>query len=107
MTISAALRRVIEDDAAPEADRCKALRKLERPPLCMLRRLLVRSATRKVPVPSRLYALAALRYVKEVELRRKKKELQRWKPMPRSRPRPKINDQDREPDDGLPNALGI
>jgi hypothetical protein len=110
MTPSAALRRVIEDDSAPEPDRCKALRRLKKPPLCMLRRLLVRSATRKIPVPSALYSLAALIYAKEVEARKKKKQqsqVQPRRPAPwKSAARP-IRNEDDELFKIQENALGI
>ncbi|SRR6266567_8915246 len=102
MNPSTALRRVVEDDDAPPMSRWEALNKIPKPPLILLRRLLVKSATRTKPVPSRLYALAALLYAKETELRKQKKK---WKSAVARQPR--RNEADREPDDGTPNALGI
>jgi hypothetical protein len=94
----AALKRVLEDPEAPTMARVEALRQIPHPPLLLLRRILVGSATGKVP--SRLYAAAALAYSKEVALRQEKRK---WKPV--VRPRPKIDDG--EPVDTQGNSLGI
>ena len=65
-----ALARVVEDDQAPIRARVKALEQIAHPSLCMLRRLLVNSAKRKKRVPSKVRALAALKYAREVQLRK-------------------------------------
>jgi len=65
-----ALARVVEDDQAPIRARVKALEQIAHPSLCMLRRLLVNSAKRKKHVPSKVRALAALKYAREVQLRK-------------------------------------
>ena len=70
MSPTAALKRLVEDDAAPCAARVQALRQIARPPLCLLRRLLVKTTKRVKPVPSRLLAVAALAYAREVALRK-------------------------------------
>jgi hypothetical protein len=70
MSVSTALARLVEDDAAPLMARCKALRQLDHPPLALLRRLLVDTAKRTVTVPSRLRAVAALAYARELQLRK-------------------------------------
>jgi hypothetical protein len=88
MTISTALQRLVEDDAAPVGARCRALRQLDHPPLVLLRRLLVDTDKRTRPVPSRLKAVATLAYAREVQLRK-------------HRPRK------RKSADGAINALGI
>jgi hypothetical protein len=62
MSVAAALKRVVEDEAAPCAARVLALKQIPNPPLCLLRRLLVKTANRAKPVPSRLLAVAALAY---------------------------------------------
>jgi hypothetical protein len=46
-----ALARTVEDGTLSAMVRCKALEKLEHPPLEVLRRLLVRSNKRKTPLP--------------------------------------------------------
>jgi hypothetical protein len=65
-----ALARLVEDDGAPVGLRVRALRALNHPTLVLLRRLLVDTATRTVPVPSRLKAIAALKFASEVEFRK-------------------------------------
>jgi hypothetical protein len=70
MSVSTALARLVEDDNAPQMSRCKALRQLDHPPLALLRRLLVDTAKRAVPVPSRLKAVATLAYARELQLRK-------------------------------------
>jgi len=69
MSPTAALRRLVEDAGAPCAARVQALRLLPHPPLCLLRRLLVKTERNK-PVPSRLLAVATLAYAREVALRK-------------------------------------
>jgi hypothetical protein len=96
-----ALKRVVEDDQAPPKARWEVLQKIPHPPPCLLRRLFVKSAKRTIPVPSRLYALAALKYANEVELREEKKK---WRPVVRA---PRRMEREEEPGDGQPNALGI
>jgi hypothetical protein len=83
-----ALARLVEDDSASVADRVRALRMIEHPALCLLRRLLHRSHSNPERVPSRLLAAAALAFAKEVA----------WRKVRPARP-PK------EPEAG--NALGI
>jgi len=70
MTPESALERVVDDENAPVMLRCDALRQLAHPPLLLLRRLLVNTAKRNKPVPSRLFAIAALAYAREVELKK-------------------------------------
>jgi len=65
-----ALCRVIEDETAPIRARVKALEQLAHPPLCLLRRLLVDSSKRTKPVPSKVRAVAALKYAQEVAFRK-------------------------------------
>jgi hypothetical protein len=89
MSPTAALKRVVEDEDAPCAARVLALKQIVHPPLCLLRRLLVKTSKRIKPVPSRLLAVAALKYAFEVQLRK-------TRPV---RPRLAGNDQ--------PNLLGI
>jgi len=91
MNVSTALQRLVEDDAAPVGARVKALRQLDHPPLTLLRRLLVDTAKRTVPVPSRLKAIAALKFAHEVQFRKGRKAA-------RVEPRQKKNSA---------NALGI
>ena len=62
MKVSSALARVVEDEEAPAKMRIKALQQIQRPGLNMLRRLLVRSKTNPTKRPSKLLALAALKY---------------------------------------------
>lgn len=62
MKISSALARAVEDERAPATMRVKALEPIQRPTLNMLRRLLVRSKSNPVKRPSKLLALAALKY---------------------------------------------
>jgi hypothetical protein len=69
MSVSTALSRLVEDDAAPVGSRVRALRQLDHPPLALLRRLLV-DTTRTVPIPSRLKAVATLAYARELQLRK-------------------------------------
>ena len=70
MSVSTALARLVEDDGAPVMSRCKALQQLAHPPLSLLRRLLVDTAKRTIPVPSRLRAIAALKFAHEVQFRK-------------------------------------
>src|SRR4051794_11941338 len=88
------LAKLVEDDRAPIGARVQALKKLPHPGLNMLRRLIIDPKWRKVPVPTRLLAVARLAYAREVALRkiRKQKKLQRPEPPPPKSP---------------PNALGI
>jgi len=66
-----ALARLAEDDEAPVSARVQALKQLAHPPLCLLRRLLHRSRTAdRTPVPSKVLAVAALKYAHEVALRK-------------------------------------
>jgi hypothetical protein len=65
-----ALSRLVEDDSAPIGARVKALEQLKHPALCMLRRLLVSTSKRTKPVPSKLLAVATLKYAQEVQLRK-------------------------------------
>jgi hypothetical protein len=65
-----ALARLVEDPGATVADRVRALRLLDHPPLVMLRRLLHRSHSSPDRVPSRLLAAAALAFAKEVAFRK-------------------------------------
>lgn len=69
MNPNAALKRLVEDEDAPCGARVTALRQLAHPPLCLLRRLLVKTSRTK-PVPSRLVAVATLAYAREVQLRK-------------------------------------
>lgn len=85
-----ALIRVIEDDAAPTRLRIEALDQIQHPPLCMLRRLIAETATRVTPVPSKLKAIATMRYVQEIAFR---------KAFRKSKAKPETQAQD--------NALGI
>lgn len=70
MSPTAALKRLVEDDEAPCGARVLALKQIEHPPLCLLRRLLVKTSKRAKTVPSRLLAVAALKYAREVGLRK-------------------------------------
>lgn len=70
MLPSTALARLVEDDEAPVMPRCEALRQLQRPPLTLLRRLLVDTDKRSKPVPAKLRAIAALAYAREIQLRK-------------------------------------
>jgi hypothetical protein len=70
MSVTTALARLVEDDAAPVGSRVRALRQLDHPSLSMLRRLLVETSKRTVPVPSRLKAVAALAFARELQLRK-------------------------------------
>lgn len=70
MSVSTALARLVEDDGAPVMARSKALQQLAHPPLTLLRRLLVDTAKRTIPVPSRLRAIAALKFAHEVQCRK-------------------------------------
>jgi hypothetical protein len=73
MSPKTALARLVEDDGAPVGSRVRALRQLEHPPLILLRRLLVDTAKRTIPVPSRLKAIATLKFATEVQLRKHRK----------------------------------
>ncbi len=70
MSEQCALVRLVGDSAAPLMDRIRALKQLDHPPLAMLRRLLVNSKTRRVPVPAKLKAVAALAYARELQERK-------------------------------------
>ena len=65
-----ALARLVEDEDAPVRARVQALEQLAHPPLCLLRRLLVDTTKRVKPVPSKVLALAALKYAGEVQFRK-------------------------------------
>jgi hypothetical protein len=65
-----ALARLVENEGASVGDRVRALRMLEHPPLCMLRRLLHRSRKEPNRVPPRLLAAAALAFAREVAVRK-------------------------------------
>ena len=65
-----ALARLAEDEHAPIRARVQALQQLTHPPLCMLRRLLAETSKRVKPVPSKIRALAALKYAQESEYRK-------------------------------------
>jgi hypothetical protein len=65
-----ALSRLAEDDAAPIRARVQALQQLRHPSLCMLRRLLAQTPKRLNPVPSKVRAVAALKYASEVAFRK-------------------------------------
>ena len=73
MSIETALARLVEDDSAPVGARVRALRQLAHPELSMLRRLLVDTAKRIKPVPSRLLAVATLAYAREIQFRKGRK----------------------------------
>ena len=62
-----ALARLVEDTGAPVGLRVQALRKISHPTLAMLRRLLVEGTDHTAP--SRLRAVAALAFAREIELR--------------------------------------
>ena len=64
-----ALARLVEDNA-PVRARVKALEQLTHPPLCLLRRLLVDTSKRTKPVPSKVMAVAALKYAHEIQLKK-------------------------------------
>ncbi len=69
MSTQTALTRLVEDEDAPVMARVHALEQIQHPELSVLRRLLVNSKRRQKPVPSKLKAVAALAYAKEMELR--------------------------------------
>jgi len=72
MKADTALLRVVEDDGAGIMKRVRALEMVERAPMALLRRLILEPKTpRKKPIPSKLRAVAALKYAKQ--LARKKK----------------------------------
>lgn len=74
-----ALARVVEDDKVPIMVRYRALEQIANPSLNMLRRLLVKTANGK-PVPSRIRALAALKYdaaIKAQNARRERRLLEK------------------------------
>jgi hypothetical protein len=62
-----ALARLAEDEHAPIRARLQALQQLAHPPLCTLRRLLAETSKRVKPVPSKVRALAALKYAQETQ----------------------------------------
>jgi hypothetical protein len=62
-----ALARLAEDEHAPIRARVQALQQLAHPPLCMLCRLLAETSKRVKPVPSKVRALAALKYPQETQ----------------------------------------
>ena len=64
-----ALARTVRDEDVPVMLRFKALQAREHPSLDLLRGLLVRSHSRKNPVPKRLVALALIRYAQECKRR--------------------------------------
>jgi hypothetical protein len=70
MSPRSCLARLVEDEEAPVGLRVQALKQIVRPPLVMLRRLLVDTAKRTTPVPAKLRAVAAIRYATEVQLRK-------------------------------------
>jgi hypothetical protein len=70
MSVSTALARLVEDDAAPVGSRVRALRQLDHPSLALLRRLLVDTSKRTILIPSRLRAVATLAYARELQLRK-------------------------------------
>jgi hypothetical protein len=70
MSPRSALVRLVEDEEAPVGLRVQALKQIARPPLVMLRRLLVDTLKRTTPIPGKLRAVAAIRYAKEVQLRK-------------------------------------
>jgi hypothetical protein len=74
MKPESALKRLVEDDQAPVVSRVEALRQLAHPPLNLLRRLLVDTKYREKPVPPRVRALAALRYVTEIRLQEERRQ---------------------------------
>ena len=74
MSAKTVLQRVVEDEKAPVMTRVRALQEVQHPELAMLRRLLVDTKTRTKPVPAKLKALASLRYVQELSLRKLRKE---------------------------------
>jgi hypothetical protein len=83
ITAERALWRLIENEDAGIMQRVRALQQAKRPPLILLRRLIVDSKTpRTKPVPAKLKALATLRYAQEFELRRLRrlKKVQQNKP---------------------------
>lgn len=69
MKSETALQRLVEDQNAPAPKRCEALKMLARPRLTMLRRLLA-DIPRPKPIPSKLKAIAAIAYAKELSLRK-------------------------------------
>jgi hypothetical protein len=66
----AALKRLVEDEGAPCAAQVLALKQITHPPLCSMWRLLVKTSKGTKPVPSRLLAVAALAYAREVGIRK-------------------------------------
>lgn len=74
MSAKTVLQRVIEDQSAPVMMRVKALQQVQHPELAMLRRLLVDTKTRTKPIPAKLKALASLKYVQELALRKLRKQ---------------------------------
>lgn len=77
MLATTALARLVEDEEAPIGARCDALRQLDHPPLTLLRRLLVDTTARAMPVPVRLKSMAALKYARELALRNLKPRKQK------------------------------
>lgn len=86
MSKRTALTRLVEDDDAPVMARVRALEQLEHPQLAVLRRILVNSKTRQKPVPSKLRAVAALAYSREIQLRKIRNERRRRMPDTRDNP---------------------
>jgi hypothetical protein len=70
MNPETALARLAEDANAPLGARVKALQQIAHPSLCLLRRLLVDTVKRVQPVPSKLLAVAALKYAAEIQIRK-------------------------------------
>src|SRR5437868_3140074 len=68
------LLRVVVDEKAPVSQRVAALKLVKHAPMTILRNLLVESKTPgKKPVPSKLKAVAALAYSREMELKKIRK----------------------------------
>ena len=109
-----ALARVVADDKAPIKSRVTALEMIEHPPLELLRMLLVRETpnrrkqdkTRPMrkSVPSKLQAVAAIKYAREMRLRQGQKvtNLPRLRPTQKANPPTAVNDCDL-----TGNSLGI
>lgn len=80
MSVTAALSRLAEDEGAATSDRVRALRMIEHPSLCLLRRLLHRSRKEPGRVPAKLLAVAALKYAREVAFRKGRPKRDKKKP---------------------------
>lgn len=79
MKPESALLRVVEDPKAPIMQRVKALKQVENPPRALLRRLLLEPKTpRAKPIPSKLRAVAALKYAQQCQ----RKKIAQQKPKP-------------------------